>query len=487
MFRISLIAMAFSLGSLIAAEPGVRFQVKFSPSVAPKAPISGRLVLAIAPTGQRPSFTDVDPPGQPVIGVDVKEATADSLLTLDEKCMSFPVDALKNLPAGSYDLSLSLIVNNDLFGPRMPNNFFGQSRQVKLDPKSTEPVKLTLEGVFSESMPVESATFKYHIEKSELLSKFHDRPIYSRFGVCLPKDFKPDGSESYGLVIWIGGFGQRATAARSLSPDSRFVQVFLDGAGPFGDPYQVNSDNNGPYGDALIQEILPFLAKKYRAGKEAKSRFLTGTSTGGWVSSALQVFYPDQFNGCWSQAPDGVDFRAFQLINIYSDKNAYVNRFGFERPAKRTIGGDIEYSVRHECQLERVLGRGDRWELGGQQWASWNAVYSPRGADKLPIPLWDSNGKINLDVAKQWEKYDLAKILDRDWKTLGPKLTDKLNIWVGESDEYFLNNGVHYLKGILDRKSEPKFQGKIEIALRRGHGNGWSRTQVLDEMAKRMK
>jgi hypothetical protein len=489
MLRIALVLSLLASSSVWAAEPeGIRFEVKFSPAVAPKAPITGRLVLAIAPTGQRPSFTSVDPPARPVLGIDVKNATADSVLTLDAKSMSFPADALKQLPAGTYDLQASLMVNADLFGPQMPNNYFAQSRQVKLDPKATTPVKLVLETVFSESKPPETATFKYHLIESPLLSKFHGRPQSLRVGVCLPKDFKADGAESYGLVIWIGGFGQRASSARGLTPDSRFVQIMVDGAGPFGDPYSVNSANNGPHGDALIQEVLPFLAKTYRAGLEPKSRFLTGTSTGGWVSMALQVFYPDQFNGCWSQAPDGLDFRAFQLINIYRDDNAYVNRYGFERPAKRTLQGDVEYTVRHECQLERVLGFGDRWELGGQQWASWNAVYGPRGADGKPVPLWDgATGKINPAVAKEWEKYDLAKILNRDWKTLGPKLTDKLNIWVGESDDYFLNNGVHYLKEILDRKSEPKFQGQIEIAIRRGHTAGWSTRQVLDAMAKRMK
>src|SRR5580704_2740733 len=108
----------------------------------------------------------------------------------------------------------------------------------------------------------------------------------------------------------------------------RMVLLHLDGAGPLGDPYQVNSANNGPYGDAVTQELIPFIEEKYHAIGEPRARVLSGVSTGGWVSLALQVFYPDFFNGTWSYCPDGVDFRAFQLVNIYEDRNAYINGHG---------------------------------------------------------------------------------------------------------------------------------------------------------------
>ena len=129
----------------------------------------------------------------------------------------------------------------------------------------------------------------------------------------------------------IGGFGQRYTSAGFIRPDPRFVQVLLDGAGPFGDPYHVNSANNGPYGDALVREVIPLIEKQYRCLGSPRARFTSGASTGGWVSLALQVFYPEFFNGCWSQCPDPVDFRAYELVNVYQDENAYVNRFGFDR------------------------------------------------------------------------------------------------------------------------------------------------------------
>jgi hypothetical protein len=349
-------------------------------------------------------------------------------------------------------------------------------------------VTLTLDRAFAERLPKETPTRKFLKLPSKLLSDFHGRPMEYRVGVVLPPGFETEPQKRYGLVVEVGGFGTRYTAAASLPADPRFVQIVPDGAGPYGDPYQVNSANNGPYGDALTQEVIPYIEKTYRCLGTPRSRFATGASTGGWVSFALQVFYPDSFNGCWSQCPDSVTFERYELIDVYQDANAYVNRFGFDRPGTRTIDGDVVSTVRHECQLERVLGRGGRWELGGRDWASWNAVYGPRGKDGRPVPLWDGKtGAIDKSVLDHWRRYDLKRVLEQNWKTLGPKLTGgKVNIWVGDADDYFLNCAVHRLKASVDRFADPRFDGRILIEMRAGHrSGGWTRRQMLDAMAAR--
>ena len=169
----------------------------------------------------------------------------------------------------------------------------------------------------------------------------------------------------------------------------QMIFVHLDGAGPLGDPYQIDSANHGPYGAAVTRELIPYVEEHFRGIGEGHARFLDGGSTGGWVALALQVFYPDYFNGAWSFCPDSVDFRSFQLVNIYDDDNAYINQHGFERPGARDVSGDVRYTMRHECQVENVLGRGDSWVLSGGQWGAWNATYGARGPDGRPVPLWD--------------------------------------------------------------------------------------------------
>ena len=200
------------------------------------------------------------------------------------------------------------------------------------------------------------------------------------------------------------------------------------------------------------------------------ARVLDGVSTGGWVSLALQIFYPDYFNGAWSHCPDPVDFRAFELINVYANENAYVNSFGFERPARRTPEGDVIYTVRHECQMERVLGRGDRWELSGKDWCAWNATFGPRGDDGLPKPLWHpKTGAIDRSVTEHWKKYDLRMVLQNNWKELAPKLKGKIHIYVGDGDDYFLNNAVRLLDTAA-RQFNPPFDGEIRFGPAAGHG-----------------
>jgi S-formylglutathione hydrolase FrmB len=259
--------------------------------------------------------------------------------------------------------------------------------------------------------------------------------------------------------------------------------LVLDGAGPYGDPYQVNSDNNGPYGDAVTQELIPYIERRFHCIGKPYARVLDGGSTGGWVSLALQVFYPDFFNGTWSACPDPVDFRSFQLVNIYASPNAYINRFGFERPGMRTTGGDVQETMRYECQLENVLGRGNSWTMSGQQWGSWNAVYGPRGADGRPVPLWDPRtGVVNHKVAEHWKRYDLRMVLEKNWQTLGPKLHGKIHIWVGDADSYFLNNAVHQLDTFLS-KANPPYGGTIVYGPGQGHcWDGLTARQKIEQM-----
>jgi hypothetical protein len=498
--RVLAVVFGFCLPMLSVATAEIRFEVRLAsedvppgkgPGKGPEkrpAKANGRVLLSVADAKSRPGFTSVDLPYRTVLGVDVADFTSETVVRLDAKPIAFPPGkSIADLPAGEYNVQAVFCTNRDLNLWNAPGNRYCKPKKVTLDPKSDMPIPIVLDQVFTEEMPKESATHRYHKLESKLLSDFHGRPMFNRVGVVLPANYAMDPEKKYGLVVHIGGFGTRFTGSSRMKPDPRFVQILLDGAGPLGDPYYVNSANHGPYGDSLVREILPAIEKEYRCLGSPQSRFTTGGSTGGWVSLALQIFYPETFNGCWSECPDGVDFRAFELIDIFKDTNAYVNRFGFERPAKRNVAGDTIYTMRHEVQLERVLGAADRWELSGQQWASWNATYGPKGADGLPVPLWDgATGKINREVVQHWEKYDLRKIVETNWKTLGPKLAGKVHIWVGDADDYFLNNGVHLLKQFLVKQTDPKFDGVIEIEPRKPHTSGWAKKKIFDEMEERL-
>ncbi len=484
--------MRLALLALLALAPaagaqGLRFEVRIHPNQVGASPESGRVLVGIARPGQRVDFTNYRPPVLPILGADATAFTADRTVVLDAKSDTFPEGALAKLPAGEYSVQAVFWTNQDICLPNAPGNRYCDPVRVTLDPAAGGTVKLTLDRAYTERKPTDTATHKFLAIPSKLLSDFHGRPMVYRVGVVLPANFEKE-DKRYALLVDVGGFGTRYTSAGFTRPDPRFVQIVPDGAGPFGDPYQVNSANNGPYGDALTREVIPYIEKTFRCVGEPKARFTCGGSTGGWVSFALQVFYPDFFNGCWSQCPDSVTFERFELIDLYKDKSAFVNQYGFERPSTRTLDGDVISTVRHEVQLEKVLGRGGRWELSGRDWASWNAVYSDRGKNNQPHPVWlGTDGTIDRGVLDHWRKYDLKLQLDRNWATLGPKLAGgKVNIWVGDADDYFLNCAVHRLKATVDNLRNPAFDGTIKIDMRQPHtGGGWTRREMLDAMAMR--
>jgi hypothetical protein len=484
------VPLAALAGLASPAQPpagGLRFVVELDPQQVADPPQEGRVLVGIAPAGQAPDFTNYRPPVLPILGADAAPFAAGTAITLGATSDQFPADSLAKLPPGEYSVQAIFAANRDINLPHAPGNRYCDPIRVKLDPAAGGTVALTLDQAYPDRKPADTATVRFLHLPSKLLSDFHRRPMAYRVGVVLPKDFEKEPDKKYGLVLDIGGFGTRYTAARRLPPDPRFVQVVPDGAGPFGDPYQVDSENNGPYGAALTAEVVPYIERAFRCGGPGR-RFTCGASTGGWVSLALQLFYPDYFNGCWSQCPDSVTFERFELIDLYADANAFVNRWGFERPSTRTLDGDVISTVRHEVQLEKVLGRRGRWSLSGRDWASWNAVYSPRGKNGEPQPVWFDDGRIDKRVAEAWKKYDLKLFVEKNWPTLGPKLAGgKVNVWVGDADDYYLNAAVHRLKASVARLKDPPFDGRILIEMRAGHTNGgWTRQEMLDAMAARM-
>jgi S-formylglutathione hydrolase FrmB len=470
-------------------RPGpLRFLVTAAQGLLP-GPQNGRLfVLLNTESSPEPRLWPVEPGlgSPPVLARDLQSFASGVGGIVDRRAACFPIRSLADLEPDDYYVQAVFDWNRDLRLLNAPGNLYSPVRKLRLDPARSGTIRLELTRKMpAERLPAESEYVRFVKLRSNLLSRYHGRPVYLRAGIILPRDYAREPSRRYPLRVQIGGYGTRCTYVRDMmAPGSDFRDVWLrddlprmlllhlDGAGPYGDPYQVNSANNGPYGDAVTKELIPYVEQKFRALGRPEARFLTGHSTGGWVSLALQVFYPDFFNGAWSFSPDPVDFRALQSINIYQDRNAYYNEDGAERPSARDIRGKTRYSVRLECQMENALGRGDGWTMSGGQWGAWNATFGPRGDGGRPAPLWDpQSGEINPAVARQWEEYDLRLVLERNWPELAPKLRGKIRIWVGEADDYFLNEAVHLLDQSL-AAAQPPFAGQITFGAGKDHG--WS-------------
>lgn len=316
----------------------------------------------------------------------------------------------------------------------------------------------------------ETDTCKLFERRSELLSAFQGRDMTVRASVVLPPDRRAD--EALPVCWSIHGFGgshrsgiRRAKdladgMAKGTQP--RMAYVFLDASCPLGHHEFADSVNNGPWGQALTSEFVPALEAHFQVGGTPDARFLTGHSSGGWSSLWLQITYPTFFGGTWSTAPDSVDFRDFTGIDIYRFANAFTDPDGKPIPLVRRKG---EWKVTIQQFVEKELQKSDH----GGQFMSFNAVFSPRGDDGRPMPLFDpATGAIDRAVAETWRRYDIGHLLRTRWTTLGPQLRGKLRVFIGTQDTFRLEGACRLLAKDLQQLGS---DAQIVFAEGRDHGD----------------
>jgi len=342
----------------------------------------------------------------------------------------------------------------------------GYSQVVKVSAKSPTPV-LVIDRLVPERKYVETKWVKLLRVKSKLLSRFYGRDVFLHASVRLPPSYADQPKRRYPAIFEIPGFGGthvvRGGGLPTLERNKKgveFLHVYLDPSCPRGHHAFADSAYNGPVGKALITELIPAFDRKFRSIADPKARFLTGHSSGGWSSLWLQVTYSDQFGGTWSTAPDPVDFRDFQRINLYKPgENMFVDAKGNRRPIAR-LGDRVALWYDDFSKMEHVLG------YGGQL-HSFEAVFSPRGKDGEPLKLWDRRtGKIDTQVAKTWEKYDIRFVLERNWKRLGPKLKGKLHVHMGTADTFYLEGATRLLRDSLKKLDS---DAVVELHAKRTH------------------
>jgi hypothetical protein len=399
-----------------------------------------------------------------------------------------------------------------------PGNLFGDPVTITFDPSSSAPIKLLADKVIPPmNVPPDTDAVKRIKIQSQILTKWWGQPIYLGAVVLLPRDYATHPDVKYPIVYDEGHFslgapggygrggggrGGAAAAGTGAGPrplsfteywqadgTPRVIMVTLQHPSPYyDDSYGVNSANNGPYGDAIMQELIPAIETQFRVIREPWARLLTGGSTGGWISLAHQVLYPDFYGGTWSLCPDGVDFRHHQVVNIYADANAYFVDKGWmklDRPDRRQPDGNITTMMKDENWFELVEGDYSR---SGGQWDIWEATYGPVGPDGYPQRIWDKRtGAIDKTVADYWKQhFDLRNILETNWTTIGPKVANKINVYVGDMDTYNLNMGVHKLNDFLSKADNPKWTGEIIFQPMAPHCWGPGTQDLIPKMVAQM-
>lgn len=470
----------------------------------------GRVLLILSVDGEdEPRFQVESSYTAPqIFAINVSGFSPAAAVVIGTGVPGFPMADLSQLPKGEYYLQAVLhryqnfhLANGKTVQlpaargagqnwRKAPGNIISQPQKIQFDPHRQGSIKVVLDTVLAPIEEPQDSEFIRHFKiRSERLSRFWGTDVYIRGHVLVPRGFDQHPQAHYPLAIFHGHFPADFGGFRTTPPDvdleceyskrfqhpcynrvqqeeayrlyqlwiaddfPRLLIVEIDHSNPYyDDSYAVNSANLGPYGDAITYEFIPALEQQFRGLGQAWARFMYGGSTGGWEALAAQFKYPDEYNGAFAACPDPIDFRQLEVTNIYADENAYWWRGPFGRvakPAHRDNQGHLSYTAEMENQMELVLGTKSR---SGAQWDIWEAVFSPMAEDGYPQRIWDKrSGKIDHRVADYWrENYDLRHILERDWATLGPKLQGKLHIYVGDMDNYYLNNAVKLMEDFLN-------------------------------------
>jgi len=456
-------------GRAVAAPPD--FEITFDKSVRAE-PYTGRVYVV---TTTRPRQSPLDGVNwfdtQPFFAQDVVDWGPGEVLRFDpDKCLGYP-DDLDRLPAGTYRVQAVLDLNgwsHDVI--QAPGNGISDVVKVEHDPDRPAKIRLRINKTLPPLRLVDTDDIKYVRLLSTALTRFYGHYVHMYAAVALPPAYSRDKDRRYPALYLVPGFGGTigdegfARMLRGLADRAGFdaAVVYLDADCPTGHHVFADSANNGPWGTALVTELIPYLEQRFRLLAEPDGRYVTGASSGGWSSLWLQITYPDTFGGVWSLSPDPVDFSTFQMVDIYDpNENFLRDSEGGWRRCSRPATFDKALVLRDFCRMEEVLGRGGQFQ-------SFDAVFSPRGPDGKPLPLWDrKTGRIDPRVAEAWKKCDIRLIIESNWKSLGPRLRGKLHLFCGDEDDFFLERAFIKLGDSLKRLGSDAY---IELVPGGGHG-----------------
>jgi hypothetical protein len=500
-------------GSTKPADRGVRVEVTV-PAAVKSEPITGRVYFMVARTDEREPRLQIGRTGTPFFGRDVEKLAPGQAAIIDATDLGTPVASLKDLPPGDYFVQAFVNVysefkradghtvwmHDDQWEGQhwnvSPGNLYSRPQKVRID-ATAEPIKLVADQVIpAVTVPPDTEFVKRIRIQSALLTKFWGRPIYLGATVLLPRDYATS-TVKYPVLYRQGHFSLAPPLAFQEGSDfhqawmrddfPRLLVVSLQHPTPyFDDSYGVNSVNVGPYGDAIMQELIPAVEQQFRVIGEPWARITDGGSTGGWISLAHQVFYPDFYGGVWSYCPDSVTFTDVEGINVYNDENAYYRKIDWRTVPiinTREINGHVRLTSEQRNHMELVNGTKGR---SGEQLDIWSAVFGPLGKDGYFEPLFDKRtGAINRSVANYWrDNYDLLEYMKRNWPTLGPKLVDKIHVYTGTMDNFFLNNSTRDLENWMKTTENPHYEGFFLYG--DGKGHCWQGPETPAERLKQM-
>ncbi len=503
------IALAAGVASLVLVgasqvaaqqQPVTRFRISF-PAAAHSQPVTGRIFVMLSDNTEREPRFQIGRTGVPFYGREVEGLRPGQIGTIDQTDHGSPIYSLEDLPSGDYYVQAMVNIYSEFRRSdghvlwmhddqwegqqfnRSPENLYSDVQRVYLDPSKGFDVELVASHTIPPiQVPPDDRWVKRFRIQSDILTTFWGRPVYLGATVLLPRDYDRETME-YPVLYSQGHFSLRNPLGFEVGSElyqnwikdnfPRMIVVTFQHPTPyFDDSYAVNSVNVGPYGDAIMRELIPEVERRFRIIKEPWARLLDGGSTGGWECLALQLFHPDFFGGAWCYCPDPVTFTNVEGVNIYEDENFFwkhKNRW-FRVPTVNTreTNGDMRLTSQQRQYYELAMGTKGR---SGEQFDIWSAVYGPVGEDGYFKPLFDKRtGVIDRSVAQYWrDNFDLLEYMKRNWTSLGPKIYEKLHVYMGDMDNVRLDQPVREMQAWMKTTQNPHYEGFFVYGDRKGH------------------
>ena len=307
-------------GSDDATSP-LSFAVRYDGELR-SGPVDGRVVLLIAPADDEsePRYQLRSEPARSAqgFGVDVEGWQPGEAAVIDGSTFGHPIEALADLPAGEYSVqavlnvyeTFELATGHTVSLPpdrgegqqwnRKPGNLYSTPKTVRVDPSRAGTIEIVLDQVIPEIEPPEDTKYIRHIRmRSDLLSEFWGRDMYVGAHVLVPEGFDEHPEARYPLMVFHGHFPSDFGGFRTEPPDPdleceyserfslecyngivqqeaydlyrkwispdfpRFLAIEIQHPTPYyDDSYAVNSASQGPWGDALTYELIPYIEER---------------------------------------------------------------------------------------------------------------------------------------------------------------------------------------------------------------------------------
>ncbi|HVK48459.1 MAG TPA: alpha/beta hydrolase-fold protein [Pseudobacter sp.] len=426
----------------VAAASAQQIKVSYSSQNTAER-FSGNVFLYLSKENHEPKSGYVGLTSFPVYRIQVKNIKPGETVTFNDAAVSYPVK-LSDLERGEYYAQAVWDKNTGEHSiAETVGNIYSKPSKFNFNKKTDAAFSLSCTETVKEKTFVETDYSKELKVSSKLLSNFYKRPVTINVAVALPAAYLKEPDRKFPVLYYVTGFGgdyRRMSGYKNpenFMDTVPFIRVVLDGNCPTGHSVYANSENNGPWGDAMVKELIPAVEAAFRCDG---GRVLMGHSSGGWTVLWLQTQYPTVFAGTWASAPDPVDFRNFSGVDIYSEKNLYYGKDSSLRWIATVAGRFPWISMKQMTQMEHVINR-------GEQMQSFDAVFSQRKADGSPRNLVNAvTGEIDPETVSHWKQYDICQFLKNNWSSVQANLQGKVRISTGEQDNFFLNQAVHLLE-----------------------------------------